>query len=209
MIFRDGKYLTLRDVFRSVGLTSYDLNVDTMDMHADKDTFHRFDRFNLKYNPCGESRLREIFIKQDNLIRGRFLAELTREVFSDLEANKYQHAEYRISVYGRKATEWDTLAAWVCNHGLYSANVVWLIQLPRLYGVYKEAGTLDNFQARALRWGWLGGDGREGEREATSHPHPRPQDMLDNVFLPLFEVTVDPSSHPQLHAFLQCACSGE
>jgi hypothetical protein len=39
-------------------------------MHADKNTFHRFDRFNLKYNPCGQSRLREVFIKQDNLIRG-------------------------------------------------------------------------------------------------------------------------------------------
>lgn len=38
---------------------------------------------------------------QDNLIHGRFLAELTQEVFSDLEASKYQHAEMRISVYGR------------------------------------------------------------------------------------------------------------
>lgn len=27
--------------------------------------------------------------------------------------------------------------------------------------------------------------------------------MLDNVFIPLFEVTVDPGSHPQLHVFLQ------
>ena len=25
---------------------------------------HRFDKFNLKYNPFGQSRLREIFIKQ-------------------------------------------------------------------------------------------------------------------------------------------------
>ena len=36
-------------------------------MHADKNTFHRFDRFNLKYNPFGQSRLREIFIKQVHL----------------------------------------------------------------------------------------------------------------------------------------------
>lgn len=42
-------------------------------MHADKNTFHRFDKFNLKYNPCGQSRLREIFIKQDNLIHGRWV----------------------------------------------------------------------------------------------------------------------------------------
>ena len=84
---------------------------------------------------CDQSRLREIFMKQDNLIHGRFLAELTKEVFHDLEASKYQMAEYRISIYGRKMVEWDSLAAWVCNNNLYSDNVVWLIQLPRLYQV--------------------------------------------------------------------------
>lgn len=47
-------------------------------------------RFNLKYNPVGQSRLREIFMKTDNLIGGRYLAELTKEVFDDLEASKYQ-----------------------------------------------------------------------------------------------------------------------
>jgi AMP deaminase len=29
------------------------------------------------------------------------------------------------------------------------------------------------------------------------------QDILENIFLPLFEVTNDPSSHPELHAFLK------
>lgn len=93
-------------------------------MHVDKTTFHRFDRFNLKYNPCGQSRLREIFIKQDNLIHGRFLAELTREVMEDYEASKYQHAELRVSVYGRKAVEWDVLASWMVGNRLWSNNVV-------------------------------------------------------------------------------------
>lgn len=54
----------LQEVFDSLNLTAYDLNVDTLDMHADKTIFHRFDRFNLKYNPFGQSRLREVFIKQ-------------------------------------------------------------------------------------------------------------------------------------------------
>lgn len=54
----------------SVLFFRYDLNVDLLDVHADKSTFHRFDKFNLKYNPCGQSRLREIFLKQDNLIQG-------------------------------------------------------------------------------------------------------------------------------------------
>lgn len=174
VIFRDGTYLTLREVFESLDLTGYDLNVDLLDVHADKSTFHRFDKFNLKYNPCGQSRLREIFLKQDNLIQGRFLAELTKQVFSDLAASKYQMAEYRISIYGRKMSEWDQMASWIVNNELYSENVVWLIQLPRLYNVYKEMGIVTSFQ-----------------------------NILDNIFIPLFEVTVDPDSHPQLHVFLK------
>ncbi|KAI3759860.1 hypothetical protein L1987_50243 [Smallanthus sonchifolius] len=174
VIFRDGTYLTLREVFESLDLTGYDLNVDLLDVHADKSTFHRFDKFNLKYNPCGQSRLREIFLKQDNLIQGRFLAELTKQVFTDLDASKYQMAEYRISIYGRKQSEWDNLASWIVNNELYSDNVVWLIQLPRLYNIYKEMGIVTSFQT-----------------------------ILDNIFLPLFEVTVDPGSHPQLHVFLK------
>jgi len=174
VIFRDGKYLTLSEVFHSLKLTGHDLNVDTLDMHADKSLFHRFDRFNLKYNPCGQSRLREIFIKQDNLLHGRFLAEVTQEVLADLEASKYQHAEMRISIYGRKAMEWDILASWVVANNLYSDNNVWLIQIPRLYNLYKDSGVIDNFQQ-----------------------------MLDNIFEPLFEVTRDPATHPQLHILLQ------
>ena len=46
----------------------------------------------------------------------------------DLEASKYQHAEYRISIYGRKRVEWDILAAWVVQNKLASDNVIWLIQ---------------------------------------------------------------------------------
>ncbi|XP_057486996.1 AMP deaminase-like [Actinidia eriantha] len=174
VIFRDGTYLTLKEVFESLDLTGYDLNVDLLDVHADKSTFHRFDKFNLKYNPCGQSRLREIFLKQDNLIQGRFLAEVTKQVFLDLAASKYQMAEYRISIYGRKMSEWDQMASWIVNNELYSENVVWLIQLPRLYNIYKEMGIVTSFQ-----------------------------NILDNIFLPLFEVTVDPDSHPQLHVFLK------
>ncbi|XWS22508.1 hypothetical protein CRYUN_Cryun29cG0042000 [Craigia yunnanensis] len=132
VIFRDGKNMTLKEVFESLDLTG----------------------------------LREIFLKQDNLIQGRFLAEVTKQVLSDLEASKYQPylsntsflflmAEYRVSIYSRKQSEWDQLASWFINNEIYSENAVWLIL-----------------------------------------------NILDNVFIPLFEVTVDPNSHPQLHVFL-------
>ena len=56
----------------------------------DRNTFHRFDKFNAKYNPIGESRLREVFMKTDNFIGGRFFGKLINEVMQDLEESKYQ-----------------------------------------------------------------------------------------------------------------------
>lgn len=147
VIIRDGQELTLQQVFDSLKLTAYDLNIDALDMHAHKDTFHRFDRFNLKYNPLGEARLREIFMKTDNFIKGRYLAEITKEVFEDLSASKYQMAEYRLSIYGRSATEWSKLADWVISNNLYCDNVRWMIQIPRLYHLYRATGSLKNFEA--------------------------------------------------------------
>lgn len=101
VIYRDDKHLTLNEVFDSLNLTAYDLSIDVFDMHAHKDSFHRFDRFNLKYNPVGEGRLREIFLKTDNYIKGKYLAELTKELIHELEESKYQMVEWRVSIYGR------------------------------------------------------------------------------------------------------------
>ena len=49
-----------------------------------------------------------------------------------------------------------------------------MIQIPRLFEIYKKTGELDNF----------------GE-------------MISNIFEPLFEVTLDPSTHPDLAEFLK------
>ncbi|XBW35341.1 hypothetical protein QEN19_000907 [Hanseniaspora menglaensis] len=174
VIFRDEKVLSLKEVFQSLKLTSYDLSIDTLDMHAHKDTFHRFDKFNLKYNPVGESRLREIFLKTDNFINGRYLAELTKEVMHDLQISKYQNMEYRVSIYGRNLQEWEKLASWIINNKLFSNNIRWLVQVPRLYDVYKKSGLVNSFQ-----------------------------DILNNIFIPLFEVTKNPKISPNLHIFLQ------
>uniref|UniRef100_A0A8C1LES7 AMP deaminase n=1 Tax=Cyprinus carpio TaxID=7962 RepID=A0A8C1LES7_CYPCA len=169
-----GRGQTLTEVFEDMNLTAYDLSVDTLDMHADRNTFHRFDKFNSKYNPIGESILREIFIKTDNHIHGKYFGHIIKEVMSDLEESKYQNAELRLSIYGRSMDEWDKLALWAVSHSVYSDNVRWLVQIPRLFDVYRTKQQLSNFQQ-----------------------------MLENIFLPLFEVTINPSSHPQLHLFLQ------
>lgn len=99
----NGRGQTLKEVFESMNLTAFDLSVDTLDMHAvrtrprrggilrstrsgltflpsfqDRNTFHRFDKFNSKYNPIGESILREIFIKTDNHVEGKYFAHIIK-----------------------------------------------------------------------------------------------------------------------------------
>ncbi|KRX87890.1 AMP deaminase 2 [Trichinella pseudospiralis] len=174
VLMRGDTPVTLEQVFKEVGLTAFDLSVDSLDVHADRNTFHRFDKFNSKYNPLGQSVLRDIFIKTDNYIKGEFFAEVMKEVIADLAESKYQHAEYRLSIYGRSADEWDKLADWAIRNNVHSHHVRWLIQIPRLFDIYKSKNLIQSFQQ-----------------------------MVDNVFLPLFEVTNDPSSHPQLHRFLR------
>lgn len=36
VLFRDGKHLTLKEVFESINLTAYDLSIDTLDMHVSR-----------------------------------------------------------------------------------------------------------------------------------------------------------------------------
>ena len=35
------------------------------------------------------------------------------------------------------------------------------------------------------------------------------EELLDNIFRPLFEVTIDPQTHPELHQFLKQVCRFE
>uniref|UniRef100_A0A0N4Z8V3 AMP deaminase n=1 Tax=Parastrongyloides trichosuri TaxID=131310 RepID=A0A0N4Z8V3_PARTI len=173
LVNKNGKHVTMDEVFKNLGITPYDLSVDMLDVHADRNTFHRFDKFNHKYNPVGESTLREIFIKTDNYVQGKYFAEVLKEVFVDLEESKYQNMEPRLSIYGRNKNEWTKLAKWAISNDVWSTNSRFLIQIPRLYDIYKASKMINNFD-----------------------------EILDNIFTPLFEVSNDPSSNPDLHRFL-------
>jgi len=82
----------LRQVCERLNLKNEELSIDSLDVHAGHSCYQRFDRFNNKYNPFGQSMLREIFMKTDNFLRGRYFAELMLEVMADLEEAKYQMA---------------------------------------------------------------------------------------------------------------------
>ncbi|XP_029992504.1 AMP deaminase 3b [Sphaeramia orbicularis] len=171
---KNGQKMTLKEVFHKLSMDPYDLTVDSLDVHAGRQTFHRFDKFNSKYNPVGASELREIYLKTDNYIRGEYFARLIKEVAKELEDSKYQHAEPRLSIYGRSTSEWEGLATWFIEHKVHSPNMRWIIQVPRLYDVFRSKKLVPNFAK-----------------------------MLENIFLPLFEATVNPQKHKAVHVFLK------
>ncbi|MBN3281101.1 AMPD3 deaminase, partial [Polyodon spathula] len=169
-----GKKMTLKQVFDSLHMDPYNLTVDSLDVHAGRQTFHRFDKFNSKYNPVGASELRDLYLKTDNYMDGEYFARLVKEVSKGLEESKYQYAEPRLSIYGRSPSEWNNLAKWFSKHKVYSPNVRWIIQVPRIYDIFKSKKIVPNFAK-----------------------------ILENVFLPLFEVTVNPQNNKELHLFLK------
>ena len=45
----------------------------------------------------------------------------------------------------RSMDEWDKLAEWIIDNKLFSHNVRWLVQIPRLYNVYKSTNIVTTF----------------------------------------------------------------
>jgi AMP deaminase len=123
---------------------------------------------------AGQSVLREIFLKTDNYIGGKYLADLTLEVMDDFKNAKYQLAEWRVSIYGKNINEWQKLAKWFYDNKLTCNNIRWLIQIPRLFHIYRNNNEVASFA-----------------------------EMLRNIFLPLFEASADPASYPEIHYFLE------
>lgn len=176
-----GKVMNLREVLTSVGVfDSDDVTADAVCCMASignggqHETFGRFDRFNGKYNPFGNKLLREIFLKSDNFIQGRYLAELTKEVMASYRSAKFVNGEWRISIYGKSLDEWAKLASWFRTYDIQCQQVRWVIQVPRLYKLFRKIGAVNNFA-----------------------------EMLRNVFEPLFEATADPVKHEDLFYMLQ------
>mmetsp|Transcript_20056 Transcript_20056/g.43015 ORF Transcript_20056/g.43015 Transcript_20056/m.43015 type:complete len:758 (+) Transcript_20056:43-2316(+) len=179
----DGK-TTLSEVFRGAGLDFDHLTIDAFNVLADYSVYQRFDNFNSKYSPFRMGQMRKIFLKTDNHIDGRYFAELTKIVLARHEQAKghASAAEMRLSIYGMENEEWIKLARWVLRDwegGDFPGNMLsshnrWLVQIPRLWRVYCKKG----------------------------NGTPSFQDMLENLFVPLFEATLHPEEHPEVAELL-------
>lgn len=164
--------VTLGELFVHAGITDR-LTVDQLNVQADHTLFERFDNFNGKYNPMGNAELRSLLLKTDNFMNGRYFAEMIREVFGAYSRDRHTFAENRLSIYGANLREWDKLSSWFVTHGMSDKHNRWIIQIPRVYKVFRAQKVIGSF----------------GQ-------------YLQNLFQPLWEASLHPAQHPTLHNFL-------
>nr|CCC92959.1 putative AMP deaminase [Trypanosoma congolense IL3000] len=164
--------LTLAQFFKNNRITT-NLTVDQLNVQADHTLFERFDNFNNKYNPLESPDLRSLLLKTDNFMKGRYFAELIHDVFAQYSRDRHTYAENRVSIYGINVKEWNSLALWFSTHGMSSKHNKWIIQVPRVYKVFRSQNIIGSF----------------GQ-------------YLENIFQPLWEASLHPSQHPLLHNFL-------
>jgi len=175
---------TLKQVFDDAGLDTDHLTIDAFNVLADYSVYQRFDNFNGKYSPFRLADMRRIFLKTTNHIGGRYFAELLKGVMYRHEKSKGHQAalELRLSIYGIERHEWIDLAKWMLHNWegvgkvgpVLSSHNRWLIQIPRLWRIYRLKNPNQTFQG-----------------------------MLDNLFIPLFEATLNPEQNPEIAEMLK------
>jgi len=175
---------TLQEVFTQNGLSADHLTIDAFNVLADYSVYQRFDNFNSNFSPFKLAQIRKIFMKVENVIEGRYFAELTKSVFARLEQSKGHNsaAEMRLSIYGMERHEWYNLAKWVLRDWggkdypgpVLSTHNRWIVQVPRLWRIFHMKSKGNSFQ-----------------------------DMLENLFVPIFEATLFPENHPEVSELLK------
>lgn len=168
--FDENKKLELEIAMKNLGLDASTLTVDVVNSY----NLNRLEKYSNKYNPFCQLSIKNIFLNTENYINGRFFAEIVKEVIKGIDKEKYVLAEYRICVYGKSPEDLKKQAFWLSTYNIKSHRVRWVIQIPRLYSVFKQQGLVKNF----------------GE-------------ILSNIFTPIIEATINPIKYPEIHQFLE------
>ncbi|EAN80520.1 AMP deaminase, putative [Trypanosoma equiperdum] len=117
--------------------------------------------------------LRTTFLDPDNFMKGRYFAELTKRTLELYQEDAFSFSENRLVIGGKSKSEWALLAHWFDRYGMASRQNRWMISLPRCYRRLRQQGIVRNF----------------GE-------------YLDNIFQPLWEVSLHPAKDTRFHYFL-------
>lgn len=126
-----------------------------------------------QYTPEGRDELLALLLKTDNQMKGRYFAELTKLTFENLKRDRFTFTENRLPVYGASAEEWALVSTWFDTHGMSSSHNQWMIQIPRIYGYLRKKHKVSCFA-----------------------------EYLENIFRPLWSVSLHPHKDPRLFHFV-------
>ena len=88
---------TLEDLFRRLKIDLNNFSMNQLRVRAGYEFFNRFDVFNASYKIAGEDMLRTVFLKAENIMEGKYFAELIKQVFEQLNGTSTR-LELRLSV---------------------------------------------------------------------------------------------------------------
>ncbi|KEG10369.1 putative adenosine monophosphate deaminase [Trypanosoma grayi] len=126
-----------------------------------------------QYTPEGRDELLTLLLKTDNQMKGRYFAELTKLTFENFKHDRFTFTENRLPIYGASDKEWGLLSDWFDTHGMASFHNQWMVQVPRIYSYLRKRGKIQSFA-----------------------------EYLENIFKPLWAVSLHPSKDPRLFHFV-------
>eukprot|EP00906_Rhabdomonas_costata_P008327 RCo011867 len=175
----EGEPLSLAHFLEQRGIPdpARQLTVESIGLQPDtNERFDRFDIFSKKTTRGGPTSvdLLTLFLKRDGVfIKGRYYGELCRQLLvRDQRKRPFEATEYKVPIFGMNPKEFTELAMWVKTHGLSSPSNRWAIQIPRIEAIRQI------YKCKDL------------------------QEQLNNIFLPLWEASLQPWEHPELSEFL-------
>jgi len=167
---------TIGEMLLSAGFEPGRSAIDDLRTQSTDDMYRDFDEFNAAFTPFRSKALADLLFKT-TVLGGRYL----KEIISRMAAKAAPHnifLEPRVSIYARKYAEWFDLADWFERAKPQHRHVLFAIQFPRIYHVWKEAKAVATFA-----------------------------ELLHNFFGPLFEATASPEKHAALSSLLsQIGC---
>lgn len=161
---------TIAQVLLEAGFEPGKTAIDDLRTQSTSEMYRDFEQFNAAFLPFRSKKLADMLFKT-SILGGKYLKEIVHRMAAKAEKQNV-YLEPRVSIYARKYGEWAELAKWFAEAKPEHKHVLWAVQCPRVYHVWKKMG-MANF----------------GE-------------LLKNFFGPLFEATKDPDAHPELAALI-------
>jgi len=167
---------TIGSVLLGAGFEPGKSAIDDLRTQSTSDMYRDFDEFNAAFTPFRSKALADLLFKT-TVLGGRYLHEILGRMATKAGRSN-MFLEPRISIYARSPSEWTELAEWFAAVKPQHRHVLYAIQFPRVYHVWRKAKKVATFA-----------------------------DILHNFFGPLFEATMQPRKHASLAALLsQVSC---